>query len=106
MKSVDVFVSNSLYEGYGMSVVEAGFCKCPIVTTKTGIAKSIFKDLENCLFVSCLDISGISDKINMFLDDKLFSEKIINNTFNLLNDNYSFENYVEDYISLLKKCLS
>ena len=37
MKTADVFVSNSLYEGYGMSVVEAAIVGKPIVTTPVGV---------------------------------------------------------------------
>ncbi len=37
MKTADVFVSNSLYEGYGMSIVEAAIMGKPIVSTPVGV---------------------------------------------------------------------
>lgn len=37
MKTADVFVSNSLYEGYGMSIIEAAILGKPIVSTAVGV---------------------------------------------------------------------
>ena len=42
-KTADVFLSTSLYEGYGMSMVEAHAANCPIVATDAGVAKEIAK---------------------------------------------------------------
>ncbi len=37
----DVFVFPSLYEGFGMPVLEAMACACPVVTTKTGSSPEV-----------------------------------------------------------------
>jgi len=42
-KTANVFIQTSLFEGYGLSLVEAGFSGLPVVTTPVGIAK----ELEN-----------------------------------------------------------
>jgi glycosyltransferase involved in cell wall biosynthesis len=39
--SSDIFLSTSLYEGYGLSLVEAAATKMPIVSTDVGIAPDI-----------------------------------------------------------------
>lgn len=44
-KTADVFLSTSLYEGYGMSLVEAFAANCPIVSTDAGIASEITKNI-------------------------------------------------------------
>lgn len=106
MKSVDLFISTSDFEGYGMSVVEAGLCGCPIICTKTGIANDIFIDGESCLFVDNSDISDISGKMYKILSDKFFSQNLVLNAFKVLDNTYSFEKYVFDYVNLLKKCIS
>ena len=40
-KSSDMFLITSLYEGYGMSIVEALASSCPVVSTDVGVAKEI-----------------------------------------------------------------
>jgi len=40
-KTADLFISASDYEGYGMSLVEAIFSHCPILTTKVGIVGEV-----------------------------------------------------------------
>ncbi len=47
MKTCDVFVSSSLYEGYGLSMLEAYAAKAVIVATDAGIAPLIVSD--DCL---------------------------------------------------------
>lgn len=37
-KTADVFVQTSHYEGYGLSLLEAGLCSLPAVTTDVGVA--------------------------------------------------------------------
>lgn len=44
-KTADVFLSTSLYEGYGMSMVEAHAAGCPIVATDAGIASEITESI-------------------------------------------------------------
>jgi glycosyltransferase involved in cell wall biosynthesis len=40
-KTADLFLNTSLYEGYGMSLVEANACNAKIVTTDVGVAGDI-----------------------------------------------------------------
>ena len=40
-KTADVFLSTSLFEGYGMTLVEAKAAGCPIVSTDVGVAREV-----------------------------------------------------------------
>ena len=44
-KTADLFLSTSLYEGYGLTFVEAQAAGCPIVSTDVGIAKEKGADI-------------------------------------------------------------
>lgn len=48
-RSANIYVSTSLYEGYGMSIVEASSYGLPIIATDAGIATDFFKNGENAL---------------------------------------------------------
>ncbi len=60
-KTADIFLSTSLYEGYGMSMVEARAAGCPIVATDAGIAPEIAARVcpvgdAECLAVGIVDV--------------------------------------------------
>jgi glycosyltransferase involved in cell wall biosynthesis len=50
-KTADVLVLPSLYEGYGMAVVEASLAGCPVVMTDVGCAGDLIIDGQNGLVV-------------------------------------------------------
>lgn len=68
-KTVDVFLLTSNYEGWGMTVVEAAACACPIVMTDVGCAGEFIKNGENGLVV------GVDNKRELVVA----IEKIISN---------------------------
>jgi glycosyltransferase involved in cell wall biosynthesis len=73
-KTANVFLQTSLFEGYGLSLVEAGISGTPIVTTPVGIAK----ELEN----------GKDAYICGFNDEATFSNAIID----LIENNFKRDN--------------
>jgi glycosyltransferase involved in cell wall biosynthesis len=53
-QTADIFLQTSMFEGYGLSLVEAGLSGLPVVTTRVGIAKA----LKNVMFAeSASDIA-------------------------------------------------
>ncbi len=63
-KTVDLFLSTSNYEGYGLSLVEAILSYCPILTTKVGIVGEV--------------LSGNNALLCDVGDEKCLSQTIIN----------------------------
>lgn len=72
-----VFVMTSLYEGFGLPILEAMSCGCPVVTTKEGSLSEIAG--EAALYVDAYDSESISRGIeNLYKDANLrevFSKK-------------------------------
>ncbi len=106
-KTADMYLLTSAYEGYGMSLIEAGASGCPIVTTNVGIAKtSLFKNGENCFICPVDDVSKISDAISKMIHNngirEVFKHKMRENirSFSLSN-----EDYTTKYVSLLSGLL-
>jgi glycosyltransferase involved in cell wall biosynthesis/putative flippase GtrA len=70
--SADIYVSSSLYEGYGMSVVEAAQYGLPLVLSETGVAGEIFQNGEEAFVCKQKDVAGFADAFkNLVLNSDL-----------------------------------
>ena len=63
-----VFAMPSIYEGFGLPILEAMACGCPVVTTKEGSLLEVAKD--SAYFVDAYDVESISKGLR-----KVFSIK-------------------------------
>jgi|SRR3989344_3001071 len=106
-KTADLFLLTSEYEGYGMTLIEAGTAGCPIVTTKVGVAKTgLFKDGENSYVCPVGDISCLSNHIVELASNpekrNLFKNKMRDSIKNMF---VSKEEYISRYIAMLENLL-
>jgi glycosyltransferase involved in cell wall biosynthesis len=102
----DVFVNSSLYEGYAMTLVEAGALGCPIITTPVGIARDICHDGQNAFvcpvgdtecFARCtVDLLSPPDKRELFKNQMRDTIKGIRTTKDM---------YIATYIELLRNTI-
>ena len=68
-----VFIMPSLYEGFGLPILEAMSCGCPVVTSKQGSIPEIAQDAA--FYVDAYDINDIADGIKkVFLNNDLRSQ--------------------------------
>jgi glycosyltransferase involved in cell wall biosynthesis len=67
--SFDIFVQTSLYESFGLALIEAMACGLPVVTTSVGIAQEIIEDGKNGFIVPVGDVKAISDRIRILASD-------------------------------------
>lgn len=72
-----VFVSSSVREGFSNSIVEAMACGVPVVSTKACGPKEIITDGVNGVLVEIGDVEAMAKQILNLLDNKNFSNKII-----------------------------
>lgn len=104
-KTADMFLLTSDYEGYGMTLIEAAACCCPIVTTRVGIAKStLFKNDENALVCPVGDIECLTKSINDLASNNWKRELFKRNMQDSIRHKLiSKEEYVNQYVALLEK---
>jgi len=94
MMASDVFVLPSLSEGFPNVVLEAMASGLPIVATNVGGLSEIVKDGENGFLVDPKNPEQIAEKINLFLEDEKFRERISKNSKNKAKE-YSWESIIE-----------
>jgi glycosyltransferase involved in cell wall biosynthesis len=76
MKTCDIYVQTSLFEGLGLTVIEAAILKKPIVTTNFPTAHKIIKNEETGLICEMTPIS-IANAIERYLNDIGLKEKVV-----------------------------
>lgn len=69
MKTADIFLNTSNYEGYGMSVIEAGAAGKPVVTTRVGVAYDLLEDGRNALICPIGDANCLYTKLVSLLEN-------------------------------------
>lgn len=106
-KNADIYISTSLYEGYGISTIEAGIFGLDLVLSDTGVAGDIYKNEDSALICDALDVKCFARNILRLLEDKNLAEKISRRAKEETEIHLkSNENYFEKYADSVKKTAS
>lgn len=95
MVPIDIFVSPALSEGFGIFVLQAMANAVPVVAAAAGGVFSLITDRETGLIVPKKDISIFADKIQAFLEDRAFAEKIGLAGFDYVQSQYPLQKTME-----------
>ena len=95
----DVFVFPSLYEGFGIPVLEAMACGCPLVTSKTGCSPEVTGDAA--ILVDPYNSESISDAVKAILKDSNLRERLIEKGFRRAKE-FSWEKCAKDTLQLFE----
>ena len=71
----DLFLFPSLYEGFGMPVLEAMACGCPVVTTTTGCSPEVAG--EAAILVDPYDVEAIAAAAQRVLSDAVLRTQLV-----------------------------
>jgi glycosyltransferase involved in cell wall biosynthesis len=69
-----VFVYPSLFEGFGIPIIEALYSKTPVITNKNGVFPEIAG--PNSLYIEPFDVKDLANKISLILQDELMALKM------------------------------
>jgi glycosyltransferase involved in cell wall biosynthesis len=67
--SADVWLCSSGVEGFGLPLLEAMACRCPVVTTRCGGVVDFVRDGQNGFLVDVGDAEGMADAVIGLLSD-------------------------------------
>ena len=106
-ETADLYISTSNYEGYGLSLLEAGYYGCPIVSTNVGIMDEVFISGESaavcavgdkmCLSRSMVELRRFKDIRHMMgASARKRAQSAV----------WKKDDYMKRYLKLWKNCLS
>jgi len=76
LSSASVFVFPSFYEGFGLPVLEAMACACPVVLSKGNSLEEVGGEAVD--YVVSDDVEGMVSVINKLLNNESYRENIVN----------------------------
>lgn len=91
-KNALCFVFPSMYEGFGLPIIEAFFCQCPVILSNASCFPEIAQDAA--LYFEPKDYEGLAKKIVHLINDRLLSEQLIQRA-NMRLEDFSWDKTVE-----------
>lgn len=95
----EVFAMPSLYEGFGMPVLEAMACGCPVVTTNTGCSPEVAGDAA--ILVDPYDPGDIAEGIRRVLGDEEIRNRLVEKGLQRAKE-FSWEKCARETLRLLE----
>ncbi len=92
---IDILVSPILSEGFNLVIMQAMSRALPVVVSAAGGVFSLISDNETGLIVPKKDVSLFASKIQTYLDDKEYSDRIGLNGFRFVQENYPLHRMVD-----------
>lgn len=105
LKSSDIFLSTSLFEGLSNSIMEAMAAGLPIVATNVGDNCFLVKDGQNGYLVSCRDVDAIVDKLEYLSESEKERNEFGRFSVSLIETEFSQLKILKDYFNLFSKLL-
>ena len=90
-KDSDVYISASLSESFGLSIVEAMGYGLAVISTKTGVGDFLLKDHINGFLIKFDDALSIADSMRKILEKKISLEEVGNLNRSIAINNYSWK---------------
>ena len=102
-KHAKCYVFPSLYEGFGLPVLEAMKFDCPVITSKISSLPEAAGDAA--LYVDPLDVDDIAKKIEKVLEDKELRKELIKKGKEQIKK-FSWEKSAKETLKILEEVVS
>lgn len=99
----DLFMFSTLYEGFGLPILEAMACGCPVVTSTTSSMPEVAG--KAALLVNPRDTKAIADAIESILRDKKLRNKLIKRGFRQIQ-NFSWKKTAKETLKIYEEVLA
>lgn len=105
LAALDIFVSASHSESFGLAILEAMINKTPIVATETEGAKELLQNDETALLVPVKEPVKLAAAVETLLNSPEKRESFVQNAQNFAEKQFSFDRMVEQTENLYREIL-
>ena len=102
LNNIDIFVSCSWQEGFGLPPLEAMACNCAVIVTNCGGVSEYAIDQKNCLMYEPKDVDGLVGCLNRMLNDTALVHKISLEGVET-SKNFTWSKSATDFITIIDK---
>jgi glycosyltransferase involved in cell wall biosynthesis len=100
----DVYIAPSVWsEPLGLTILEAMAAHKPVVATRKGGVLSVIKDKENGFLINSRNSKQIVEVVNMLLENDDLREKIGENAYRSVVENYTWDKIASQFENIYKK---
>ncbi len=101
----DVFLLPTIYEIFGMVMLEAMYFGVPVVTTHNGGSDMLIENEKSGIIIDNFNADEWKDKIIRLLNDESMKNRIIENAKIKIENEFTWEALVDKFISVYEKRL-
>lgn len=98
--NADIFVYPSLYEGFGLPIIEAMACGTPVITSNVSSLPEVAGDAA--ILIDPLNVEELANAIDRVLSDKNLREDLINKGFKRISE-FSWEKAAQKTLSVFEE---
>ena len=103
--TVDLFLSSTLSEGFGLVFVEAMLCKCPVIASDLKAISDVVKNEKTGIQVDVKNTELFADKIIELIDDENKRNKLTENGYEFVKERFTWNISEEKYYKLIDKLI-
>ena len=104
-KHCDIFLLPTIYDIYGMVLLEAMYYGIPTLTTLNGGSNMMIKDGENGYVFECFDLKSWTDRIKKLAKDKQLSEDMGKKAHDTIINGFTWDALADKFIEAYNKIL-
>lgn len=99
-KKASVFVMPSLYESFGLTVLEAMASRCPVIASNIPAMRELVVDRCTGLLFDAKDADDLAMKLVMLLGDEQLSCRLADNAYRHIKENFDVAKTAEETIKV------
>lgn len=103
LKSSDIYLSTSLYEGLSNSIMEAMVAGLPVVATNVGDNSYLIRDGHNGYIVPCWDVNLVVEKLNYLVQNETARKEFGLKSHSIIENDFSENKFLSSYYDLFIK---
>ena len=101
LRSCDIFLSTSLFEGVSNSIMEAMAAGLPIIATDVGDNRHLVRDGSNGYLVPSRDVNRIVEKLDYLAGSEAIRKELGKSSHSIIQNDFSKFKLLDNYLSLL-----